>query len=130
MFDLKQRLRLLAFSLLLVTANLFIYIDHRMDLKLIEGNSVVSKSPNKRVLYFSTHSGTIDEMDYVLKKRKINFTVSTYDVFQKYHYSISQSIANEIINTGQTKKICDKFDLIIVGDTIPLGKLFSNKQFK
>jgi len=47
-----------------------------------------------------------------------------YGIFKKYGYAITESSANEIINSGLTKKICDQFDLIIVGDTIPTGRHF------
>ena len=124
MLDSKFCKKLLAILFLLVAVNLIVYVDNRKNLKSLEDNSVTIKLPFKRVLYFSTHSGTIDEMDYVFKKRKINFTVSIYDIFKKYGYSISESIANEIINSGLVKKICNEFDLIIVGDTIPLGRAF------
>ena len=117
---LKQRLKLIVFTLVLFTVYLVIYLENQIKIE----SSLTIKLPNKRVLYFSAHSGTIDEMIYVFKRRNLNFTVSKYDIFKKYGYAISESLANEIINSGLIEKIFDEYDLIIVGDTTPIGRPF------
>ena len=119
------RLKLLVIALIIIylLLNLSSFVQYAK--LIVEGvnNSNLDKI-NKRVLYFSVHGGTIDEMSYVLTSRNINFTVSSYDMLKKHGYAISEKLADQIIKSGQIKKICDEFDLIIIGDTIPLGRAF------
>ncbi len=119
------RLKLLVIALIIIylLLNLSSLVQYAKLLVNDVNNTNLDKI-NKRVLYFSVHGGTIDEMSYVLTSRNINFTVSSYDMLKKHGYAISEKLADQIIKSGQIKKICDEFDLIIIGDTIPLGRAF------
>jgi hypothetical protein len=69
----------------------------------------------------------LDEMVFVLKRMKINHVIDNFtkfDIFQRYYYHIDQDIASKYIDSGQVYEICKQFDLIIIGDTIPLGRPF------
>ena len=66
-------------------------------------------------------------MTYVLERLKINYVIENFtkfDIFQRYYYHIEKEIANRYIDSGQVKEICNQFDLVIIGDTIPLGRPF------
>ncbi len=84
----------------------------------------------KNVLYLSLHEGTIDELKYALEKIKINLTIinlfynQQFDIYQRHGNKISGSIADKYIKSGKVKEFCDKYDLIIIGDTIPMGRPF------
>ena len=81
---------------------------------------------NKKVLYLSLHQGTIDEIKYAFEKKRIDITIGNFffDMYSRHGYTISYTIANRYIQSGKIKEICDKYDLIIIGDTIPLGRPF------
>ena len=91
---------LILLSFLIIVNNIFDDIDSKYYKSLNVFETKPFKIPsNKRVLYFSIHSGTIDEMESVFIKRGVNYTVSSLDIL-KYTdngYFVSENVSNKII---------------------------------
>ena len=51
-------------------------------------------------------------------------TFKEYDIFIRNGYTITEKNANDLIESGKVQSLCDKYDLIIICDTIPLGRPF------
>ena len=81
---------------------------------------------NLTVLYLSSHQGTIDEIVYAFKIKKINLHIGNlnnypaYDIL-KHWYFVNEEIANKYIVAGNVKHLCNTYDVIMIGDTIPMG---------
>ena len=112
-------------SLIILCA--FLVFSYKFNLfKYSSNKNILSNS----VLYLSLHQGTIDEIVFAFERKNIGITVinlvedKRFDIKERYGYSISDSIANKYIKSGLVKELCDKYDLIIIGDTIPMGRPF------
>ena len=95
-------------------------------LKIFSYSKFVIKR-NRNILYLSLHQGTIDEVAFVFERKGISFTIGNlnkfkeFDIFQKVFYKVNTNIAKKYLALGHVKKLCDQYDMIMIGDTIPMG---------
>ncbi|KAJ3023820.1 UNVERIFIED_CONTAM: hypothetical protein HDU68_008445 [Siphonaria sp. JEL0065] len=91
-----------------------------------EASSVLSKidvaphaPPSKKphILYYNRHSGCHNNMVQVTSRLGLNF--SRFDPSLFGGLGMGQQRANEVLNSGIVKIICDSYDVIIVADTMP-----------
>ena len=55
-------------------------------------------------------------------------TFKEYDIFIRNGYTITEKNANDLIESGKVQSLCDKYDLIMICVTIPMGtSLFKSK---
>ena len=85
---------------------------------------------SKKVLYWSIHQGTIDEMVFVSKRHGIAMEVANYELntswlnlsFSTVNNFAWQEVAVRYISEGsRVQQLCDAYSLIVVGMTIRGG---------
>lgn len=82
---------------------------------------------SKRLLYLSLHQGTIDEVVFVFKRNGIDYTIGNlnnykeYDLFDRSGWAVTEQLAEEYAVSEKVNKLCNEFDIIMIGDSIPFG---------
>ena len=124
--ELSKQLIILFFSALVV---LFLVKKH-IQVTIIIQSRKSSANHNfgiSKVLYLSSHQGTIDEITYVFRRHGIDYRIgdlkyfSDFDIFVRHHYEIHEKIAQMYLASPSFQKLCATYDLIFIGDTIPMG---------
>ncbi|KAJ3060309.1 hypothetical protein HDU98_003714 [Podochytrium sp. JEL0797] len=72
------------------------------------------------VLYYNTHGGCNQNMRGVM--RSLGVKVDLFNPKQITGYGMSASRARHLIDSGHVDFICSRYDIIILGDTIPHGR--------
>ena len=90
-------------------------------------------SNNKRILFYSKHIGTVNEMKAIFEKRKMNYTINmkkALSIHEKFHVTILDWMASRIFREDFFISACNTFDLIIISDVLSLGRPFLQESPK
>ncbi|KAJ3241856.1 hypothetical protein HDU81_009718 [Chytriomyces hyalinus] len=72
------------------------------------------------VLYYNTHGGCNQNMRGVM--RSLGVKVDLFNPKQVAGYGMSASRARYLIESGHVDFVCSRYDIIVIGDTIPHGR--------
>ncbi|KAJ3093972.1 hypothetical protein HK100_006328, partial [Physocladia obscura] len=72
------------------------------------------------VLYYNTHGGCAQNMKGVM--RSLGVRVDHFNPQQVSGYGMNARRAKALIDQGHVDYVCSKYDIIILGDTIPHGR--------
>ncbi|KAJ3086077.1 hypothetical protein HK100_008823, partial [Physocladia obscura] len=72
------------------------------------------------VLYYNTHGGCAQNMKGVM--RSLGVRVDHFNPQQVSGYGMNAHRAKALIDQGHVDYVCSKYDIIILGDTIPHGR--------
>ncbi|KAJ3408655.1 hypothetical protein HDU80_005004 [Chytriomyces hyalinus] len=83
-------------------------------------NTRLTTGRNPSVLYYNTHGGTNVNMKGIMKA--LNLDMSIFNPKQVTGYGMSGKHAAKLINMGHVSHICESYDVVVIGDTIPHGR--------
>ncbi|KAI8612299.1 hypothetical protein BC830DRAFT_1137330 [Chytriomyces sp. MP71] len=73
-----------------------------------------------RVLYYNTHGGALANMAGVAKSLELQ--LDSFNPSQVTGYGMGNSRAQRLIRAGHPAFVCSRYDVVILGDTIPHGR--------
>ncbi|KAI9350222.1 hypothetical protein BDR26DRAFT_852046 [Obelidium mucronatum] len=85
-----------------------------------DNQDAVAMPVHPTVLYYNTHGGCNQNMRGVM--RSLGVKVDLFNPKQVAGYGMSASRARYLIESGHVDFVCSKYDIIIIGDTIPHGR--------
>ncbi|KAJ3249823.1 hypothetical protein HDU77_007405 [Chytriomyces hyalinus] len=71
------------------------------------------------VLYYNRHGGCRTNLFAALEKLGLSSKMATFDPSQLSGYGMSHARAQQLIQRGHVQFVCNKYDVVIVADTIP-----------
>ncbi|KAI8836173.1 hypothetical protein BJ741DRAFT_605958 [Chytriomyces cf. hyalinus JEL632] len=83
-------------------------------------NTRLTTGNNPAVLYYNTHGGTNVNMKGIMKA--LNLDMSIFNPKQVTGYGMSGKHAAKLITMGHVSHICEAYDVVVIGDTIPHGR--------
>ncbi|KAI8607332.1 hypothetical protein BC830DRAFT_1159020 [Chytriomyces sp. MP71] len=72
-----------------------------------------------RILYINTHPGTQANFAHILARLGLRF--ASYDP-SAFGFAMSQQKAQELIDSGLARKLCDSADVVVISDTCAHGR--------
>ncbi|KAJ3295848.1 hypothetical protein HDU79_008200 [Rhizoclosmatium sp. JEL0117] len=85
-----------------------------------DNQDAVAMPVHPTVLYYNTHGGCNQNIRGVM--RSLGVKVDLFNPKQVSGYGMTASRARYLIDSGHVDFVCSKYDIIIIGDTIPHGR--------
>ena len=85
-----------------------------------DNQDAIAMPVHPTVLYYNTHGGCNQNMRGVM--RSLGVKVDLFNPKQVSGYGMSAQRARYLIDSGHVDFVCSKYDIIILGDTIPHGR--------
>ena len=126
----KFRIQLLKQLLLLGVCAFQVFLLVKFEVRIHLQSSKGKQEKNfgaYKILYLSGHQGTIEEITYAFGRHNIDYFIgdlnyfTDFDIFTRHHYVINEKIARTYLNFPSFQRLCATYDLIFIGDTIPMG---------